>query len=60
MVLAVAVPAQRLAAQPLEVEAGGVHEHQVEPAEQVAPMGEQPLLDQVLEAARRERRRPSC
>ena len=56
MILAVAVLAERLAAGAFEVEAGGVHEHQVEPREQVAPMREQPLLDHVLEAARRERR----
>src|SRR5262249_53328456 len=41
MVLAVAVPAQRLPAGALEVQAGGVHEHQVEAREQVAPMREQ-------------------
>ena len=46
MVLAVAVAADGLAAHALEVETGGVHEHQVEPAEQIAPMGEQALLDQ--------------
>ena len=56
MVLAVAVLAQRLAAGALEVQAGGVHEHQVEPREQVAPMREQPLLHHVLQAARGERR----
>ena len=56
VILAVAVPAQRLAAGALEVQAGGVHEHQVEPREQVAPMREQPLLHHVLEAAWRERR----
>ena len=56
MVLAVAVAAEGLPAGAFEVETGGVHEHQVEPAEQIAPMGEQPLLDQVLGAARGERR----
>ena len=55
MVLAVAVPAQRLPAGALEVQAGGVHEHQVEAREQVAPMREQPLLHHILAAARRER-----
>ena len=40
MILAVAVLAQRLAAGALEVQAGGVHEHQVKPREQVAPMHE--------------------
>ena len=54
MILAVAVLAQRLAAGALEVEAGGVHEHQVEPREQVAPIREQPLLHHVLQTARRE------
>ena len=56
MILAVAVLAQRLAAGALEVEAGGVHEHQVEPRQQIAPMREQPLLNHVLQAARCERR----
>ena len=56
MILAVAVLAQRLAAGALEVQAGGVHEHQVEPREQIAPMREQPLLHHVLQAARCERR----
>ena len=52
MILAIAVPTQRLAAGALEVLAGGVHEHQVEPREQVAPTREQPLLHHVLHAAR--------
>jgi len=56
MVLGVAVAAEHLPAGALEVEAGGVHEHQIEPAEQIAPVGEQPLLDEVLGAARGERR----
>ena len=56
MVFAVAVPAEGLSAGALEVEAGGVHEHEVEPGQQIAPMGEQPLLHYVLHAARRERR----
>ena len=56
MILAVAVAAEGLPARALEVEAGGVHEHQIEPAEEIAPVGEQPLLDQVLGAARGERR----
>ena len=55
MILAIAVPTQRLAAGALEVQAGGVHEHQVEPREQIAPMREQPLLHHVLHAARCER-----
>ena len=56
MILAVAVLAQRLAAGALEVEAGGVHEHQVEPRQQIAPMREQPLLNHVLQAAGGKRR----
>ena len=56
MILAVAVLAQRLAAGALEVKVGGVHEHQVEPRQQIAPMREQPLLNHVLQAARCERR----
>ena len=47
MILAVAMLAKGLPAGALEVEAGGVHEHQVEPREQIAPVLEQPLLDQV-------------
>jgi len=54
MVFAIAVLTDALSAEAFEVEAGGVHEHQVEPAEQVAPMCEQLLFDQVLGAARRE------
>ena len=56
MILAVAVTAQRLAAGAFEVEAGGVHEHQVEAGEQVAAMGEQSLLHHILAASRRQRR----
>ena len=54
MILAVAVTAQRLPARTFEVETGGIHEHQVEAGEQVAAMGEQSLLDHILDAARRE------
>src|ERR1700759_733288 len=54
MVFAIAVLTNALSAEAFEVEAGGVHEHQVEPAEQVTTMGEQLFLDQVLGAARRE------
>jgi len=56
MVLAVAVAAEGLPAGTLEGQAGGVHEHRIEPAEQIAPVAEQPLLDEVLGAARGERR----
>ena len=48
MILAVAVAAEGLPARAFEIEAGGVHEHQVEPAEEIAPVGEQPLLNQIL------------
>jgi hypothetical protein len=40
VILAVAVLTQRLPAGALKVQAGGVHEHQVEPREQVASMRE--------------------
>src|SRR5438552_6478847 len=56
MVLAKTMAARRLAAGALEVEAGGVHEHQVEPREQVAPMREQPFFHHILGAARSKRR----
>ena len=56
VVLAVAVAAERLATGAFEIQAGGVHEHQVEPREQIAPMCEQPFLDQILDAAGRKRR----
>ncbi len=56
VILAVAAPAQPLPAGALEVEAGGVHEHHVQGREQIPPMGEQRLLDQVLDAARARRR----
>jgi hypothetical protein len=50
MVLAVAVLAQGLATGALEVQAGRIHEHQVEPRQQIAPMREQALLHHVLDA----------
>ena len=40
-----------------EIEAGRVHEHDVERGQKVAPAGEQLLLQDVLHAARRKRRR---
>ena len=49
---------RRLAAGALEIEAGRVHEHQIERAEEIAPPREQLLLDDVLQAARRKRRGP--
>ena len=57
MVLGEAAPSEGLAARAFEVEAGGVHEHDVERGEEVAPGGEQLLLQDVLHAARRKRRR---
>ena len=56
MVFGEAALSQRLAAVSLEIEAGRVHEHEVERAEQIAPAREQLLLDDVLQAARREQR----
>src|SRR6516225_5039197 len=58
VILAIAVSAQGLAAGALEVQAGGVHEHQVEARQQVAPGGEQLLLHHVLGAARGKGRAP--
>jgi hypothetical protein len=55
IVLGIAVFAQRLATFAVEREAGGVHEDGGEVSEQVAAAVEQPLLDQVLDAARRQR-----
>ena len=54
MVLGMAAPAERLPAAAMEAERGGVHEHHRQLAEQVAPAGEQLLLDLVLDAAGRE------
>jgi hypothetical protein len=56
MILAEAVLDQRLGAGPFELETRGVHEHQVEPGEQVAPIRKQPLLHRIFQAARSERR----
>ena len=58
MVLGKAATPQGLAAGPLEVEAGRVHEHQIERAEEIAPPRKQGLLHDVLQAARRKRRSP--
>ena len=52
MVLAVAVAAQRLSAGAFEVEALGVHEHQIEAREQIVPVREQPLLHHAWRAFR--------
>ena len=56
MVLAEASLAEVLATLALEVDRRGVEEHQLEPGEQVPPVGEQALLDPVLGAAGGERR----
>jgi len=56
MILAVAMLAEGLPASAFEIEAGGVHEYQVEAGEQVAPLRKQALLDDVLQATWRERR----
>ena len=52
-----ATPPERLPARALEIEAGRVHEHDVERGQKVAPGGEQILLQDVLHATRRKRRR---
>ena len=54
VILGIAMLAQRLAAGTFKVETGGVHEHQVELAEQVAPLGKQPLFQHILETAWRQ------
>ena len=56
MVLGETAPSERLTARALEIETGGVHEHQIKRAEEVAPPREQILLQDVLQAARREGR----
>ena len=59
MVLGEAAPSEHLAARRPRNRSGarGVHEHDVERGEQIAPAGEQLLLQNVLHAARRKRRR---
>ena len=54
MVLRVAVSPQAFAARAIERQTGRVHEDQREIAEQIAAALEQALLDQVLDAARRQ------
>ncbi len=56
MILGKAATSKRLAARALEVEAGGVHEHEIERAEEIASPREQGLLHNVFEATRREGR----
>jgi len=55
IVLGIAMLAERLAAFAVERQAGCVHEYDGEVGEEVAAAVEQRLLDQVLDAARRER-----
>ncbi len=55
VVLAVAPLADVLAAVALEGDRGGIEEHQLESAEEVPPVGEQPLFDPVLGTAGCER-----
>ena len=57
MVLGEAAPSESLAARALEIETGGVHEHKIERRQKIAPAGEQLLLQDVLQAARRKRGR---
>ena len=57
MVLGEPAPSKSLTARTLEIEARRVHEHDVERGQKVAPAGEQLLLQNVLHAARRKRRR---
>jgi hypothetical protein len=58
MILGVATPTQGRAARAGEGQGRGVHEHQGQLGEQIAPLLDQMLLDQVLHTARRERRGP--
>ena len=53
VVLGLAAPPERLATLAVEVEGGGIEEHQVEVVERVASSREQPLLHQVLDRPRR-------
>ncbi len=57
MVLREAAPSERLAARAFEIEAGRVHEHDVERGQEITPGGEKVLLQDVLHAARRKWRR---
>jgi hypothetical protein len=52
MVLGEAALSKGLAALSLEIQAGRVHEHEIELAEQIAPAREQVFLDNVLHATR--------
>ena len=60
MVLGEAAPSKPLTARALEIEAGRIHEHDVERGEQVAPAGEQLLLHNASRsAAQTASRRPA-
>src|SRR5262249_17301248 len=56
VILAMAALANGFSSLSLEVDAGGVEEDELEFGEQITPVGEQPLFDQVLGAPRSERR----
>src|SRR5262245_17481813 len=56
VILAEAVAAERLPTRTLKVQAGGVHEHQVEPRKQIAPIRKQLFFDNVLGTAWRKGR----
>ena len=56
MVLGEAAPSERLTARALEIETGGVHDHEIQRGQKVASAGEKLLLQDVLHAARRKRR----
>jgi hypothetical protein len=53
VILGLAAPPERLATLAVEVEGGGIEEHQVQVVEQVTSSREQPLLYQVLDRPRR-------
>ena len=55
VVLGMAALAERGAARALEIQGGGVHEHHRQIGEEIAPAREQPLLDEILDAARNQR-----
>jgi len=48
MVLGETAPSKRLAARALEIEAGRVHEHDIERGQKIAPTGEQLLLQNIF------------
>ena len=58
MILGIAVPTERLASRALEIQTGRIHEHEIELGEQITPLLEQALFDDVLETARCKRGAP--